>query len=225
MLYHSQLDWFQFLEDVSSLLQEALSALTDWRGAAGFLTLCGSVLTETWAHLDQVTSMTRGSTTQVPLTTLKLRVSLTTLSGHSHTEFKTCNSPPVSQNWRSLLDGRRRPVSYDTALRFTFINSQQRVMSDCFILTHYTLFWQSVSPSSAHQQHSHTKIASVQNVTTVMSSALVRWSVWSQVYIYIYLNYCKYLNQIIKDTMYPLPRGLMWSLSEMTLLSEQHRVF
>ena len=150
---------------------------------------------------------------QVPLTTLKLRVSLTTLSGHSHTEFKTCNSPPVSQNWRSPLDGRRRPVSYDTALRFTFINSQQRVMSDCFILTHYTLFWQSVSPSSAHQQHSHTKIASVQNVTTVMSSALVRWSVWSQVYIYIYLNYCKYLNQIIKDTMYPLPRGLMWSHS------------
>ena len=36
---------FQFLEDVSSLTQEA-SVLTNWRGVAGFYTLCGSVLIE-----------------------------------------------------------------------------------------------------------------------------------------------------------------------------------
>ena len=36
VLYHSQLDLFQFLEDVSSLIQEASSVVTNWRGVAGF---------------------------------------------------------------------------------------------------------------------------------------------------------------------------------------------
>ena len=40
------LDPFQFLEDVSPLIQEASSAPSNWTGAADFLTLCGSVLTE-----------------------------------------------------------------------------------------------------------------------------------------------------------------------------------
>ena len=36
VLYHRQLDLFQFIEDVSPLIQEASSILTNWRGAAHF---------------------------------------------------------------------------------------------------------------------------------------------------------------------------------------------
>ena len=36
MLYRRQLDQFQFLEDVSPLMQEASSVLTTWVGVAGF---------------------------------------------------------------------------------------------------------------------------------------------------------------------------------------------
>ena len=46
MLYARQLDVFQFLEGVSPLIQKASSVLTNWRGVAGFQTLCGSVLKE-----------------------------------------------------------------------------------------------------------------------------------------------------------------------------------
>ena len=37
---------FQFVKDVSPLIQEASSVVTNWRGVAGFQTLCGNVLTE-----------------------------------------------------------------------------------------------------------------------------------------------------------------------------------
>ena len=44
-LYHRQLG-FQFLEDGLSVIGEASSVLTNWRGVAGFYPLGGSVLTE-----------------------------------------------------------------------------------------------------------------------------------------------------------------------------------
>ena len=40
------MDMFQVLEDISHIIQEASSVLTNWRGVAGFKTMCGSVLTE-----------------------------------------------------------------------------------------------------------------------------------------------------------------------------------
>ena len=57
-------------EDVSGLIQEASSVLTNWRGVAGFSTLCGSVLTLT-------TDMKTGWTCDP-------HVSLTILQGHSY---------------------------------------------------------------------------------------------------------------------------------------------
>ena len=46
VLHHRQLDLFQFLKDVSPLIQEASSVLTNWSGVAGLEILCRSVLTE-----------------------------------------------------------------------------------------------------------------------------------------------------------------------------------
>ena len=47
MLYHRQLDLFQFLGDVSLLIQEASSVLTDWRGV-------GRVLISVWECPDRI---------------------------------------------------------------------------------------------------------------------------------------------------------------------------
>ena len=44
-------DLFQFLEDISPLIQEASLVLTHWRGVAGFQTLRGSVLAESLGPL------------------------------------------------------------------------------------------------------------------------------------------------------------------------------
>ena len=44
VLHPSLLHVFHFLEDVSPVIQKASSALTNRRGVAGFLNLCGSVL-------------------------------------------------------------------------------------------------------------------------------------------------------------------------------------
>ena len=48
MLYHGPLDVFQCLEDASPLIQEVSSVLTHWREVAGFYTLSGSVLIESF---------------------------------------------------------------------------------------------------------------------------------------------------------------------------------
>ena len=48
MLYHRQLDWFQFLEDLSPPIQEASSVLTNWREVEGSQTLRGSRYGHFW---------------------------------------------------------------------------------------------------------------------------------------------------------------------------------
>ena len=51
VLHHGQLDLFQFLEDVSLLIQEASSVLTYWRGVAGLKPCVGMSLQSCQSHL------------------------------------------------------------------------------------------------------------------------------------------------------------------------------
>ena len=53
MLYHKQLNMFQFLEDVSPLFQEAYSVLTTWRGVTVSHRLLNSVLSQTICLFSQ----------------------------------------------------------------------------------------------------------------------------------------------------------------------------
>ena len=97
VMYRRKVDVFQFCEDVSPLIQEASSVLTSWRGAAGFYTLYGSVLTEAvWTLTVRVVMATRGLLwlgEPSHHSHLSSHFSWRTLCLHSHTGFKSLQLP------------------------------------------------------------------------------------------------------------------------------------